>query len=197
MFKDLEEQFENATTAKSEALFKIIIERANTDKVAFQQYLNGLEYGFSSNRCLIYEAISDYPQGFDDLILYEIKTIIELVESGDKDAEEELISVFWLSSVENMPIEFYQKMIDLFIQKLNSPNDKVKIEIIDSLFLVLDESDLDLDTIQLRTFQALLKDKNLEIRLKTYSTLEDSDLLPKGFQLSIMDKLKKKFFRHY
>ena len=195
MFTDIQEKIENfidLSTTEQENLLKEIEWRARNDKAGFKKYMSSLDYGLESSRCYFYEAIWGNPQGWEDWLYHEQTQLIMKAEMGDEDAIHELSSLFYLNKVENMPKEFYQKVMDLMTSKLNSNEPSVREYCAESMLDVNDVGNMEFTKQNIKALQNLLKDEVFNLRISTYSNLKEINLLPEGFRLSTLDRMRAK-----
>lgn len=195
MFTDIQvkvENFVDLETAEQENLLKEIEWKARNNREGFRKYMSSLNYGLDSPRCYFYEAIWGNPQGWEDWLYHEQMQLIMKAEMGDEDAIHEMSSLFYLTKVENMPKAFYQKVLDLMAIKLNSNEPTVREHCAESMLDINDIGNIDFTKEQIKALQQLLKDIVFSIRIKTYADLKEMNLLPHGFKLSTMDKMRAK-----
>jgi len=193
MFTDIQVKIENFVdleTTEQENLLKEIEWRARNNREGFRKYMSTLEYGIDSPRCYFYEAIWGNSQGWEDWLYHEQVQLIMKAEMGDEDAIEELSSLFYLTKVDNMPKDYYQKVMDLMTVKLNSNEVSVREYCSESMLDINDVGNIDFTRDQIRALQNLLKDEVFKIRINTYSNLKEIGLLPNGFRLSTMDRMR-------
>jgi len=192
MFTDIQEKidhFIDLDSTEQENLLKEIEWRARNDKESFKKYIASLGYGLESPRSYFYEAIWGNPHGWEDWLYREQVQLIMKAEMGDEDAIHEMSSLFYLTQVENMSKEFYQKVLDLMTLKLNSNEPAVREYCAESMMNINDVGEMDFTKQNIKALQNLLKDKVFNIRINIYSDLKEIDLLPEGFRLSTMDRM--------
>jgi len=193
MFDDLKEQLENfydLSDDENKKISKEIIRRAKANKTKFGQYLADLDYGIDSPKEVIFEALSSDAREFEDVILREIKELINQAEAGNEDAEGYMSAIYWLADLKGMTDDFYRQSLDLYFKKLNSPSTDVREECRTAIFDIVDASNIKLTDNEVGKIQKMLYDKDFKIRVYTFSDLADAKLLPKGFKFSLFDKIR-------
>ncbi len=193
MFNDLKEQLErfyDFSSSENEKILKEIIRRAKADKTQFARYLADLDFGMDSPKEVMYEALSSDAKGFEDIILKEIKEVINQAESGNEDAEGYLSAIYWLTDLEGMTDEFYEKSLNLCFEKLDSSIAEVRYNCQDAIIDLIDASGKKMTTNQIAKIQKMLYDKDLKVKVYTYVNLKDMKAVPKDFKFSFFEKIK-------
>ncbi len=97
---------------------------------------------------------------------------------------------YWL--VENKS-SFVQKITDRIYKELNSANIFIQIACLQELPYYINHSAIKNKSTITSRLQDKLNDKNWKIRLIAFQALSEENLLPDGYKLSFMDKLRKLF----
>jgi len=193
MFEDLKEQLTNfydLSTDENEKISKEIIRRAKANKAQFGQYFSDLDYGMDSPKEVMYEALHSDAHEFEDIILGEIKQVINQAESGDEDAEGYLMMLYYLADLEEMTDEFYEKSLTIYFEKLDSPIAEVRYNCLDAIIDVADASGKKLKQNQISKIQKILYDNDFKVKMNTYMTLRELEAIPRDFKFSFFDKIR-------
>jgi len=197
MFTDLKNEldtFHDLDYEKQQSILKEIHARANSQKEVFQDYLSTVNYGSLSHRDIFYEAIWNYPQGWDDFFHAELSQLIAKAEGGNKDAIDSLSAMIYLTYLEDMNAEFYTKSVEFLTQKLRSKIPEVRENCAQAITDIHSEYEVALSSEQISELQKLLKDSAFKVRVNTYSNLKDVNLVPKKFSISLVDKIRARLF---
>lgn len=191
MFKYLKielDHFYDLAEARQESLLAEINEKAAKDKVAFKAFLSNVAYGYETNRAVFYEAIWVKPKGWDDFVYDELAELVSLAESGREDAIEEVDSIAYLTQLEEMSDEFYQKTLRLLVDKLASPIAALRENCAKCIKDLNEIAKLEYTKEQIEALQKLLMDIETDVRIAAYHNLENINSLPQNFELSSADK---------
>ena len=162
----------------------------NSDKEEFVKFMNAQEMGLNSYRPIIYEALAEISNGLEDMMLDQIKNIIEAVEKGNENAKKELPSIGYFTDVSDLEESYYTNAIEYLRSKLNSNISELrKVSLTNILDLHL-EANIEVDYTLRQELQKLLTDQDFDVRLVAFLHLGDNELLPKDFKQSVGDKLK-------
>lgn len=197
MFTDLQnelETFHDLDYETQQSLLKEIHSRASSQKEVFQSYLSKVNYGTLSHRDIFYEAIWNYPQGWEDFFYTELSQLIVKAEGGSKDAIDSLSAMIYLTYLEDMNTEFYTKSVGFLTQKLRSKIPEVRENCAQAITDIHSEYEVELNTEQILELQKLLKDSAFKVRVNTYANLKDVNLIPKKFSISLIDKIRARLF---
>lgn len=197
MFTDLQnklETFHNLDYETQQSLLKEIHSRASNQKEVFQNYLSKVNYGSFSHRGIFYEAIWNYPQGWEDFFHTELTQLIAKAEDGSKKAIDSLSAIIYLTYLEDMNAEFYTKSVEFLTQKLRSKIPEVRENCAQAITDIHAEYEVELSSAQILELQRLLKDRAFKVRLNTYANLKDVNLVPKKFSISLIDKIRARLF---
>ncbi len=184
-FYDLDEDVD-------EQVFNALNAHFGNDKNGFIDYINSRPIGQSSHRAILYEHIMNNASGWEEFLYEQIRLIIDAIESGNKDAEDELPSLYYLTNISDLKKSFYTKSIEYLRAKLNSRNNSVRKVALEHLLDLHFESKIDLDYSLRDALQYQLYDKNYNVRLYAYLNLNDFNLVPKNFKLRLMDRIRIK-----
>lgn len=190
--KDKIEQFYDLEEKDQNELLLAINERAKNDKEGFKHHLSSIGYGINSKLSIYLEALWKSPKGWDEFIYHLLSKLLTDAENANKEAIEELSSIMYLTQLEEMTNEFYNKSLALLEDALVSPNSEIRKYCSEAILDIKDVGKITLTKSQINKIQKLLEDKNFEIRIYTYSNLKEDKLLPKGFSLKRMDKIRAK-----
>lgn len=197
MFTDLQNElntFHDLDHATQQSLLKEIHSRASSQKEVFQNFLSKVNYGTPSHRDIFYEAIWNYPQGWEDFFHTELAQLITKAESGNKDVIDSLSAMIYLTYLEDMNAEFYTKSVDFLTHKLRSKIPAVRENCAQAITDIHSEYEVELSTEQILELQKLLKDSAFKVRVNTYANLKDVNLIPKKFSISLIDKIRARLF---
>jgi uncharacterized LabA/DUF88 family protein len=197
MFTDLQNEldtFHDLDHETQQSLLKEIHARATSQKEVFQNYLSTVNYGSLSHRGIFYEAIWNYPQGWEDFFHTELSQLIAKAENGNKDAIDSLSAMIYLTYLEDMNSEFYTKSVEFLTQKLRSEIPEVRENCAQAITDIHAEYEAELSTEQILELQKLLKDSAFKVRVNTYANLKDVNLVPKKFSISLIDKIRARLF---
>ena len=189
-FYDLESNVEEEVLAE-------LHEFAKKDKVGFIEYVNSQKMGGGSYRAILYESIMDDANGWEEFLLEQINNIIEEVDAGNKDAEYELLSLFYLTNISGLDKSFYTSAIDLFKAKLNAENNQLKKAALEYILDLHFKGKLNISSHLIQRLQEQLDDENFNVRLYAFLNLKDENLLPQGFRLKFTDRLRIWLSRDY
>jgi len=160
------------------------------DKEGFKEYVNSQPIGLSSYRAILYESIMDNANGWEDFLLEQIEYIINECDSGNKEAEHEISSIYYLTNISDLNSAFYTSTIKYLRSKLNSSNKEVRKAALEYIVDLHFEGKLIISDELKSELQNQLNDKIYNVRLYAYLNLKDDDLLPKGFKQNTMDKIR-------
>ena len=197
MFTDLKnklDSFHDLDHETKQSLLKEIHTRAVCQKEMFQNYLLNVNYGTLSHRDIFYEAIWNYPQGWEDFFHTELSQLITKAENGNKDAIDSLSAMIYLTYLEEMNNEFYTKSVDFLTQKLRSKIPEVRENCAQAITDIHAEYEVELSYKQISELQKLLKDSAFKVRVNAYANLKDANLVPKKFSISLIDKIRARLF---
>ena len=197
MFTDLKnklDSFHDLDHETKQSLLKEIHTRAVCQKEMFQNYLLNVNYGTLSHRDIFYEAIWNYPQGWEDFFNTELSQLITKAENGNKDAIDSLSAMIYLTYLEDMNTEFYTKSVDFLTQKLRSKIPEVRENCAQAITDIHAEYEVELSYKQISELQKLLKDSAFKVRVNAYANLKDANLVPKKFSISLIDKIRARLF---
>ncbi|MDB4539047.1 hypothetical protein OAU89_01590 [bacterium] len=197
MFTDLKnklDSFHDLDHETKQSLLKEIHTRAVCQKEMFQNYLLNVNYGTLSHRDIFYEAIWNYPQGWEDFFHTELSQLITKAENGNKDAIDSLSAMIYLTYLEDMNTEFYTKSVDFLTQKLRSKIPEVRENCAQAITDIHAEYEVELSYKQISELQKLLKDSAFKVRVNAYANLKDANLVPKKFSISLIDKIRARLF---
>lgn len=197
MFTDLQnklETFRDLDYETQQSLLKEIHARAVNQKDNFQNYLSQVDYGALSHREIFYEAIWNYPQGWDDFFHSELAQLIAKAEGGNKDAIDSLSAMIYLTYLEDMNTEFYTKSVEFLTKKLRSKIPEVRENCAQAITDIHAEYEVALSPEQISELQRLLKDRAFKVRVNTYANLKDANLIPRKFSISLIDKIRARLF---
>ena len=197
MFTDLKnklDSFHDLDHETKQSLLKEIHTRAVCQKEMFQNYLLNVNYGTLSHRDIFYEAIWNYPQGWEDFFHTELYQLITKAENGNKDAIDSLSAMIYLTYLEDMNTEFYTKSVDFLTQKLRSKIPEVRENCAQAITDIHAEYEVELSYKQISELQKLLKDSAFKVRVNAYANLKDANLVPKKFSISLIDKIRARLF---
>ncbi|MDG2417487.1 MAG: hypothetical protein P8M17_00750 [Saprospiraceae bacterium] len=197
MFTDLKnklDSFHDLDHETKQSLLKEIHTRAVCQKEMFQNYLLNVNYGTLSHRDIFYEAIWNYPQGWEDFFHTELSQLITKAENGNKDAIDSLSAMIYLTYLEDMNTEFYTKSVDFLTQKLRSKIPEVRENCAQAITDIHAEYEVELSYKQISELQKLLKDRAFKVRVNAYANLKDANLVPKKFSISLIDKIRARLF---
>lgn len=198
--ENLMDKFYDLDSDVDDQVFEELQKFANSDKEGYIKYLNSQKLGPNSYRPILYEAIMDSANGWENFLLEEIKFIIEQAEKGDEDATYEISSIFYLTNISDLKKSFYTSAIEFFQSKLNSKNNEVKKAALEYTIDLHNESKIRLTEKLKKQLQVQLKDNSYNVRLYAYLNLKDENLLPQGYKQSILDKFRTLIsfdFRNY
>ncbi len=195
MFTDLESQIENYLDLEKDAekqLFQEVYNQAiQTEKVL--KATRQLPFGIDSNREFFYEAISsNAPEKWTDFLAEEIQLLFNAASAGDEGAIEDLGCMTYLLDFEGGERHFYENTAQFLLSKLNDKLPIIRKTAIESIVSCMDYGGFQLQTIDMMKLQAMLKDKDWNVRKWTYMELRDLNLLPSDYKMSFMDKLRMK-----
>ena len=197
MFTDLKnklDSFHDLDHETKQSLLKEIHTRAVCQKEMFQNYLLNVNYGTLSHRDIFYEAIWNYPQGWEDFFHTELSQLITKAENGNKDAIDSFSAMIYLTYLEDMNTEFYTKSVDFLTQKLRSKIPEVRENCAQAITDIHAEYEVELSYKQISELQKLLKDSAFKVRVNAYANLKDANLVPKKFSISLIDKIRARLF---
>lgn len=156
----------------------------------FKEYVNSQQLGLSSYRAILYESIMDNANGWEDFLFEQIKYIIDECDSGNKEAEHEISSIYYLTNISGLNSTFYTSTIKYLRGKLNSSNKEVRKAALEYIIDLHFEGNLIIDDELKSDLQNQLNDKLYNVRLYAYLNLKDENLLPKAFKQTTMDKIR-------
>ena len=186
----LMDKFYDINEDVEEQVFEELTSYFSNDKEGFKEYVNSQPLGQFSYRAILYESIMDDANGWEDFLLEQIKYIVDECDSGNKKAEHEISSVYYLTSISDLKKDFYTSAIKYFRSKLNSNNKEVRKAALEYIIDLHFERNLTIDNYLKSELQNQLTDKIYNVRLYAYLNLKDESLLPKGFKQTTMDKIR-------
>ncbi len=195
MFNDVIEKVNNFYDLgenEQQVLLKEINNRGKKDKLEFKDFLSKVGYGLNSNLSIFWEAIWKSPKGWEEFIYDQLEKLINEAESGNKDALEDISSLMYLTQLEEMSNEFYNKSILLLENGLKSKYVNIRENCSEGILDINDVGKKDLNVDTIKKLQKLLKDENFKLRIYTYSNLNELNLIPKEFKLKKMDVIRAK-----
>lgn len=186
----LMDKFYNINDDVDEQVFEKLNSYFFDDRDGFKEYVNSQPLGHSSYRAILYESIMDNANGWEDFLLEQIKYIIDECDSGNKEAEHEISSIFYLTNISDLNSTFYSSTIKYLRSKLNSSKKEVRKAALEYIVDLHFEGKLTLGDELKSELQNQLEDKIYNVRLYAYLKLKDENLLPKGFKQTTMDKIR-------
>lgn len=196
MFEDFKNKIENfydLSETESDSFLEELNFRINRNPEGFKDFMSNLGYGFESDRGIYYEALIKLnPQNWHNYILNELKLLLSKAEGGDKNAENELGSVNWLTDISKMNSEFYYQTKSFLFTKLNSKIVEIRELSLTAIFDIFHHLNEKPKSEEVILLQECLKDSNFKNKIYAYSGLKEANLVPKDFKFTTIEKIKVK-----
>ena len=198
--EDLEElmdKFYDINKDVDQQVFDALNSYFENNKNGFIDYINSRPFGPDSYRAILYESIMDDANGWEDFLYEQIMQIVDASDSGNKDAEYELSSLYYLTNISDLQSSFYSKSIEYLRTKLNSNYKEVRKAALEYILDLNYESKARLDLGLKELLQKQLYDKSYNVRLFAYLHLTDFKLIPKRFKRTLIDKIRTRMSSSY
>ncbi len=195
MFNDIQSKIDDfwklEEKEQTDFLLKIN-ERGKKDKAAFKKHLEEIGYETGNNLSFFFEAIWASPAGWDEFVYEQLHKLLNEAENGNPGAINKLGDIFYLTHLEGMTESFYSKNLLLLNKGLNSSHPEVKQYCMEGILDTRGANNTQLTSEEIQKFQTLLKDDDFKLRIHTYSNLKELNLIPIGFKLGKMDRIRAK-----
>lgn len=168
-----------------------------SDPEDFKAYVNRQQMGASSYRPILYESLSEHANGWEDFMIEQTKHIVEASHVGDKGAEQELYSVYYLTSISGLEDRFYDSLIEYFNSKLDSNNISVRKHALEYIIDLHSAGDKAPTTKQKKLLRGQLMDPVFNVRMWAYIRLQDGELLLRDYKQPLIDRIRTKVSSDY
>ena len=183
--------WEDISESLRQQLLKDILEYANTNPQTFRQDVGKIQFDYELMPLpVILEALSKDTDNWGQFFVDTLDAIFKTAETAVKPQ----VILRFLSEftyIENDERPFVQKIVDRLYNETDADNLAIKLAALWMLPVFLTNPSVKNKSQIIDALQQKLNDKNWKVRYVTYKSLSFDDLLPAGYKLAMVDRLRK------
>jgi hypothetical protein len=188
IFKDLSDKFYDLSEDEQKSVLDTILKVANENPKDFNKFVESLDFDIGSPLAIIYKSLSTDLQNWGAFFVKELERLLALAEKTE-NPKRILSFINEFAFLDPNKFDERKKLIELAIKKLDHQLPLFRLRALTLLFDMKIENDRTYDTYLLKG----LEDPDWIIRYWTHLECKDFNMLPEGYSLSFIDRLKSKF----